>query len=419
MVDVRRVALPKVQIVGTRGQAPGSDSGGPVGGGGGTNYTRHDSRFLSRIGPSGCSALQLLYPNWYLTAGSGDTDGPNDVTLQAAIEITSPSSAFFKMQFNGAFTTTLLSGANVVSDPWAGDVLASADVWMRTGLVVTSGQQWPRGTAMSVNGERGYDSLVSANPTSQVYATGALALPSGTPAQAPGFSPLALIGIPQTPFPAAIILGDSIADGTGDDSQGDLFGNRGFIARGLWDVGALPYAVPWVKITMPSDNAIAQRIYTSKLRRFPWRYATHLISEHGGNQLQNVTAAQMLDHLRNNIWIPARVQGLRVVQVKLGPRTTCSTANKWTSAASQDGYASGFEPGGKRDTVNAGISAALAAGEIDYVIDPNAAWEDPANPCKWVTNGAANYPTTDGTHPSAAMHTLGGNIVRAVAATWS
>ena len=50
---------------------------------------------------------------------------------------------------------------------------------------------------------------------------------------------------------------------------------------------------------------------------------------------------------------------------------------------------------------------------LDAVIDANVCVEDPANPGKWVTTGAANYPTTDGTHPSPALHLLASQLVRA------
>lgn len=407
-----RKKMPRLQIVGTRGQSLGQDTNGALGGANGTNYTRAESRFYSKLGPQAVADFQLMYANSYLTAGSGDALTPNDITVQSAIELQDANPYCYQAQFDGAPSRVLGAGAaGVLTDKVAIDVAAGGFVWLRTDVTVPSGLRWPRGGFKSFTGEKAVESNEA---TSQLLTTGALATP-GTGVESNAYLPQAVLGVPDRPFLSAVILGDSIAEGSGDDSIGDGFGNRGFVARGLNSVSGV--VVPWCKITMPSDNPIAQRNHQSWRRHTPWNYADLLINEHGGNQLSSVTAAVMLTHLQR-IWLQGRRRGMRVIQVKLGPRTTCSTAAKWTTPASQDGYASGFEPGGKRDQLNAMIDAALVAGEIDGVIDPNVDWEDQANPGKWVTNGTANFPTSDGVHPSATFHALVGNRVSAAVSTF-
>ncbi len=405
-VVIRRV-LPRLQIVGSRGQALGQDTNGALGGAGGTNYTRAESRFRSVIGPEGASDLRLLYGNYIITAGSGDQVGPNALTVEAALELQTGTPNSFAAQWNGQDIGSIgIGAAHALTDAVPLDVPGGGFVWMRTGITVTAGQQWPRGYTASATGEKAAESTAA---TSQISSQGPLATPAGG-AAANGFGPLALLGIPTRAMPAVIILGDSIADGSGDSGTGDAEGNRGFARRGLRfaDGSVIPYHAS----TKPSDNPLALRIHQSWRRHVPWQYANWLLNEHGGNQLSSVTVSAMLGYLQL-IWDSAHRRNMKVCQVLLGPRTTGS----WTSAASQTGFNADFEPGGKRDQLNNLIRAAYAAGVIEAIIDPNQDWEDPANPGKWVTTGAADYATADGTHPSAAMAIAAAARVRAWAAT--
>ena len=88
---------------------------------------------------------------------------------------------------------------------------------------------------------------------------------------------------------------------------------------------------------------------------------------------------------------------------------TCQTASSdsWATTVNQS-----IDPtfAQHRLEVNAGIVAAMASGLIDGYININAAWEDPANPGKFLPN----Y-TTDGTHPVAAGHIAAASIVASYA----
>ncbi len=112
------------------------------------------------------------------------------------------------------------------------------------------------------------------------------------------------------------------------------------------------------------------------------------------------------------IWALCKAQGVKwVAQTTILPKTTSTDA--FVSTANQT-PASGFEPGGVRDQLNAQIKAdALArANGLDDVVDVASAVQDSALPNRWGAPGGVAQ-TADGTHPYPSACIAAAAVVRA------
>ena len=65
------------------------------------------------------------------------------------------------------------------------------------------------------------------------------------------------------------------------------------------------------------------------------------------------------------------------------------------------------------------MTAAVGADHLDAIIDLNSAIADGTALDKWKVTGAANYATSDGTHPSTVIHTAMAVIAAARFATYT
>lgn len=401
-----------VQIVGSRGQTLGQ---GPNVGGSGSTVTRLESRYRFTVGCDSAD-VQIAYGNFTVGAGTGEADGLNAITLQAAIETTATSgtisqaAAAYPVLFGGAQSRSVDPGAySVLSDVLGEDFARGDQPYVRTGVTIAAGQSIPVGMSAFLGGtaEAAYQ---SSNAASQIYGTGALAAGTNGTTTSYGYGPLALLGRPTGPCASVIVLGDSIADGQGDASGGDGNGNRGWIARGLGTAAANGLPIAYTKDTRPSDTPAVNTRSNAWRKRGLWKYANVLICEEGINQLVPTSQAAQLAYLQD-IWLSAKRRHMQVWQTLITPQTT--STDGWATAANQTVNAT-FAA--NRAALNAAIVAAVASGQIDGVIDPNPSIEDQANPGKFVTNGTANYATTDGTHPTPAFHTAMVGAITAIAA---
>lgn len=268
-------------------------------------------------------------------------------------------------------------------------------------------------------------SCISSSGISQVNGTGAMSVPVGgvaTSTSGESFMSPILIGKSDFPVPSVLIVGDSIPLGIGDYTasngsfrNGDVQGNSGFAARGL--AGVKGFTLHMAKETIGSwQLQFTSSQYAPKMR-YIWSYATHIIVAMGTN---DIAASQTLSQLQTNL--TALLTDMKEVFGPYGkppkiavstimPRTT--STDLWATAVNQSPATSGFAIGGTRDTYNAWIKTQVGLGLIDAVIDVNPFVQDPVVTYAWLTNGTANYPTTDGTHPSTALHILAAQAVNA------
>jgi lysophospholipase L1-like esterase len=207
------------------------------------------------------------------------------------------------------------------------------------------------------------------------------------------YGPIAIRGVADSLHPTFAIVGDSIADGTGDSF--DAFGNRDYIARGLGD----NYA--YTQLTRAADVA---RFFAGKEtpRNYTGRLATgsgaitHMICSLGRN---DVTGGDSLAEMQRNlrtVWRLYADRGIKVYQTTISPITT--STDKWRTTTGQTIIAHEANRVALNDwirTTPAPLSGYFDA--VDY-------FETARNSGIWKVNGEERYFTDDGTHPSAAAH---------------
>lgn len=365
-------------------------------------YTRAESRKSYRLGGQAVSQLRLAYCGFFDNGAAGEATLGNDYQVQSAIELASPVT-YQRGYVNGAAITTVSDGAPVVlTDPIGYDMAADTDFFVRTGLTVSAANLYlPSGS-----NPRGADvGWVSANSTSQVPGTGYMNQPAGSSYYDPT-APYMVLGIPSAPLVSVALMGDSFGEGQGDTVTNSS-GVKGYLQRGLWSVNG--HVVPSVNLSKGSEMAQNNQLTLGSRKRAAWPYATHLLCALGRN---DIGAGRTLLQIQTDliaIWTAAkRTKGpygkpLHVTQTLMPPST--SSTDNWATAANQT-PTSGFAAGGVRDQLNAWIIAQAGQGLLDAYVNLNVYWEDQSNPNKWVTNGSNNYATSDGVHPSAALHLL-------------
>lgn len=363
----------------------------------GTTMTRGESRLKVKFGPYPSRDIRLVFGNYQASGSAAEVAGPNAITVEAALETITPTVAFATVTFNGATSVVIQPGATVVSDPVPLDFDENASAWVRTGVTVTLGQSWPRTSMFAISGECMWESTEA---TSQIQASGAMAQRTGT-AGGGGYIPMAIVGIPETPFPCVGLLGDSIMAGTVGDGSDATTGARGLFARGLYlDNGTV---LPWIILARASETAAFNVGVSGYRRRQMYDYCTHVICDYGTNDIAAGATLSAIQASLTSIWTSAKRRGVKVYQSLILPRTN---AGNTTPAA-------GFTVGGVRDQLNTWIR--LQEGElIDGIVDVNAVAESTVTPGLWANSSW----TADGVHPNTAGCLAISASVRNLAATF-
>jgi lysophospholipase L1-like esterase len=375
---------------------------------GSPTYTRTESRIKAAAPGVPIHGVRLVFANALVSGGLGEFDGYNAVNVTAAVEPTYTPAIAIPVTFNGRREVTLDPGAIALSDPVPGLAFDASNSWVggdffvRTGLTVGAGGRWPQDYYPLSAGEGCFDSNSGA---SQVYATGPMSAPSGGASSVNGgFGPIAVVGYTDTGQVSVVYLGDSIADGVGDDQDG-------YIARALADVNGYP--VPYIKLSRGSDTLGNNALAYGYRRRALFEYGTHGIIALGTNDIVTGASLETMKNLVTEISAAMRGRGLKVIGSTIWPRTT--STDSWATLANQTPVA-GFAPGGVRDQFNAWIKN-YADGLLDHWYDPCEFTESPSAPGKWNVNGSPNYPTTDGVHPTPYFHYLAAQTLNRLART--
>lgn len=409
----RTPSQPRRIIVGHRGQVVGnfaSVMGDP------NDYTRNENRWIFVTPPVWVTDLQFAYANWQIS--NGQQPAPNVLnSIDMGIEV---GSVFERMFFNNLTSaTSLATTSTVLSDPYPMAFAPNTLLPVRNEAVVASGGQVVAGTLFSMAGD---NAVASSSGTSQIPGTGPIVVPSGGAQLTYGYSPLAMIGLPEYPTVAVGMITDSIGWGLNDNGTGGPFtngggdgnGNFGWIQRGLWNSWRSPYTgllgTPGQYRGCRSGDLLSLNTQTNSwLKLSMLSFCTHAIEALGSNDAVAGTSLATMTAELLYIWGAMRAHGCKVYSALLSPRTS-SVSGQWLSAADQ-AYAANFQPGGLRDQLNLFKRQAFQTGLIDGILDPNAVWEDPSAPGKWITNGAANYLTADGIHSTPIGYALAGSVV--------
>jgi lysophospholipase L1-like esterase len=403
-----------IRIVAGKGQVMTALGGGVSD----SDYTQSSTRIVTKTGPGGAKGLRLAYGNFYRS--SGDHDGANDIRVKAAIEIRDSSNVghTYPLTFDGKQEVTISATSGLVlTDPIGVVIRPNTMFVVRSEVVVDSGGQFPTqvlvhscpdytGSSKTLGGE---NSIKSTGP-SLVYDTGFFA---GTAVR--GYGPYAILGEQIAPTPSVVIIGDSIADGSGDATNDSIIagGLVGF-SRGMMLSQASPGIVlPYVKITKTGDSLNFDSTMEGFDNMRSWsalQWATHAIVGLGNNDISG-TSLSTIQTKMIYLWRQIQNMGCKVYQVTMFPRTTGS----WDSAAGQT-ISSNY--GTRRDQLNDWLrNIAVQQGYVDGIIDPQYLVEDQGNPGKWASDSGAL--TADGTHPNATAHKLIGEEIRQAAITFT
>ncbi len=398
--DYSPLQNPGLQVVASRGILPGL----VLSGGGGTNYTLGESRYPVKVANCKVADLRLLLTGFYLLSnGSGESDNPFDINIRAAIEQVSPAIAP-RTHYAGTFDILLRKGiGHILSESLGISTAAGETLYVQLSSYVNSGETWPASQLSGSNSAQYVSTLAAAS--SQVGTPGAFSAAS----RAAGYtySATALIGIPDKPIPSVAILGDSIADGAGETGTGDNNGNYGWVCRGLWNVGSDNSAIPYMRLTRAGDGALSYFQGKGQRRLALLRYVSHVIVQLGVNDAAGNDLSACQARLQF-LWTACKTRGKKVYQCLLTPYTT--STDSFATAANQTPVTA-FAVGGVRDQLNSWIISQVGQGLLDGVINPNPYVEDANSPGKWISNGTANYATSDGIHPSSTLHALAAQAV--------
>jgi lysophospholipase L1-like esterase len=351
--------------------------------------------------------------------GSANNVGLNDVTYGAAADLVPAavlatgslnSIAPVIATFRGADTVTAKPGGWVVSDPIAGPFKKGDTICVRTWVSVgTAGQKWPIGMLLNYGfeGILAGDKRAAQNFNTAWVTTG------------PGVAPCLILG-PAVGRPSVVICGDSIADGSGDSAA--FPGNLGFASRALEGV------MGSCKITAPGERAASAVQAGNYYRRMVMAaHATHVLGTYGTNdvgtgstlaQVQGdiISFARMFAPMKKPVWwttvTPATDStdswATTANQTKRAGEAVRTALNTWLRAGAP--MTAAFAP------LAVGTAGAIVAGgpghplsgvfDVCAQIEVNAANVPTLNGGYWKVSGAANFGTSDGTHPSSAMHIL-------------
>ena len=370
------------------------------------------------------------WPSSYLTQYvSGSGYGPQGDSYLGYISGASNTSPIVMNIPTGAWDHQFQTGDQALIAGVGGNTAANG-VWTITRISNNS---------FSLNGSTGNGAYTSGG----TYAGSDLSLYNSAPMAGSGgayvYGPRLVLGKPAygatgTAFVA--ICSDSIGAGSGDTGNG----SGGWIVRGLGSAGQFNYTtVPVIHIGVKGTTGTyfansTGNLYTNSLRRRRQAFgAPYFFLSYGTNDLFGSlrTVAQLQsDNL--SIASGAARKGSKVIVSTLVPRTTSTDA--WATAGNQAVLAqessrlaynawlrAGAPIDGSGNAVAVGTAGAILAGQSGHpfwkTIDPcqyvevNASNVLTQDGGRWLCNGTANWPTTDGIHPNAPLCALAAQAV--------
>ena len=384
--------------------------------------------------------MQIGFMDWMYPYDAETPNDTNNVTIEHAWLERAFTGQIVPLTFSGSrqlvlpmnSTTAYWLSDAIPSTAWTGTTPARDEVfWLHVQGSIPAGGKIPVGTPATYSGAK---SIVypPANYTGAFDTAGPVPTITGSSARTSGL-PLVFLGRFTGPGHLSVIgIGDSILDGTGDPTNPvPAISGYGFFNRAAVDSNSAN-TIAMFNLTR-HGQAASNFVNPSRQKRqaqfLP--FANVVVEEYGTNDLGSGgggVPATILGNLAT-IWSTARAAGVqKIIRTQLMPRTT--STDLWATLANQTPN-TGWETGGKRDTINAGLQTALANGKIDVLIDTLSVLADPTDHSRWRTNGTSKYANADDAHLSpsgnalltphlrAALLTLTVDPVSSGYATWS
>jgi hypothetical protein len=387
----RRALLPRNYA--SRVEVPTTAIGGGVLGG--TTHLRH----YNRVAFSRCRVVIPLFYGLFNGVGVADTDQTGTIQIACALEYPFNSGTRYSFLFSGIrnpSTTAAAAQGYLLSD------------WLELGLSIPANTAFGSFTFQAVpSGATPYASVFtggsSYNEGVAYSATPQDITVSGAVTNNFNFGLGPMLILTEGVLPSLAIWGDSIPTGFNDLAQGDGDGTRGWASRYAQRLG-----IGYSKFTVPAESMVHANLtnWKRRLPLFALANATHVLSTYGTNDinfglitslsgLQSAKAAELALYQQYR-------PGIAVFGATLVPRTSSSDA--WVTTGNQTAQAN-FSPlgNGLREQFNDWLRTRPSG--LSGILELNTVAESALNSGTWAVNGTANYATTDGTHPTYAIHT--------------
>jgi lysophospholipase L1-like esterase len=412
LTPVTSLAIEPVRVVATGGRI-GYTFSTPAAG---NSVFRH--RSPHKLGGP-VAELQVGFMDWMYTDKTETANATNDVTITHAWLERASTGQVVPLTFAGQrqlvlpmnSTTPVWLSDTIPSSTWTGAAPARDEVfWLHARGTIPEGGKVPVGTPTTFTGSR-FVAYAPANEPGTYDTAGTVPTIANGATRVDGL-PLVVLGRFTGPGHLAVIgIGDSILNGSGDAANPvPVISGFGFFNRAALDTNGAN-AIAMFNLTRHGQSAGYWITPSRQSRQAPFlKYANVVVEEYGTNDLSQAGTgdpATILSRVQT-IWATARAQGVqKIVRTLLMPRTT--STDSWTTVNSQTPLP-GWGAGDKRDTINAGLVAALSATDpryrVDIIVDTLAVLADPVDSGRWLTNGTPRYTADDGTHVSPSGNAL-------------
>jgi len=347
------------------------------------------------------TTVALAFSGWYMSL-TGEVVNPNDYTIEKVALVV--GSTVIPITFNGDRSKVVTSGAEkVLSDEVSATVEKASIGWIKARLsVVAAGQVIPH-SARITNEYAGsqvqwFDPSVTTVSDTDVAGNFTVSGSTNWTTATVGPCPILLGRVVDCA--SFIAVGDSIAEGTGDNYDLSGISGKGFVQRSTVDVSGNN---PLPMLNFCRGGTKTDHYIGANTRWMSYvEYSKYAISEHGTNDLGSGGSGDLATIQSNlqTMWAALRNGGvIKIVGTHLLCRTY--TNNQFIDLAGQT-ILTGWTAGGKSEQHNAWLTAQVGT-LLDAVVDTSIV-RDASVPQKWATNGSSYYATTEGTHPSAFMH---------------
>lgn len=335
--------------------------------------------------------IVLGYANYYNGSVGSPTNNANNISVKASIEI---NGNIVPVTFNGdgTRTVTITPGKIIYSDPTPCIINPTDTVYIRTYFDAGTGGYIPINTR-----------LCMINSVKDGFTAGSDLTDSGTVTDTTltdSYTASIILGATKDKKNSYLILGDSIADGTGDEIQ-VANGGKGFIARALTSQG-----LPWNKISMGGET-VDYALRNLYMRRPFFNDHNNVIVNYATNDLSTSSVLSTVQANMIKMWTYLHNLGLIVYQTTISPKTT-STDN-WLTLTNQSVLGGTAET--NRLAINAWLrdtsangAVAQSNGALYKVLDTAQAVEDSATG-KWKIYNNGN-PVFSGTVTSATANNI-------------
>lgn len=301
-------------------------------------------------------APQPIFPNWYLNGGNATTEASPGAAATITASIEYPAGTFKQLKFSGSVTGTIPDGANLIADADPTIVIPrDAEFWVRIRYQNSAGIITSANASCLPNGQDGYQGAGSTDQTmggTVSNASTAMYYPAGI--------------LAMTTQENAIILGDSIANGSSDTI--DNMRGVGMFSR------AVMAKMACSNLSVGSDRAMyfvgsnAKRMALAALLN-----PTRVYCNYGYNDIFfGQTANQLITNIAT---IAALFAGKKFYQSELTPTQVSSTDFYATVAgqtfnATQANYTKAVNNALRKNLI-AGITASISTASYRSAEDAN------------------------------------------------